>query len=208
MYNTPLLLALRSSARAHVSIRRRYEEEEERRNTARSATRADIRHCAPARYRLAPVLHGRTRGSLLERLVAKLRGRAPSSRLSLSRVSPCRAAERARAHHASSASLLSSLSPDHPLGTYSFRPLSCIPFSTLVSFSLSLWLVYLFLISLCLSCTRSSSSLFSSLTSTPFVHLPFPSLALSLSPPREEICRADSFSSRKLRHLRSRPCTP
>lgn len=84
----------RPSARAcRHDVRRRRGKKKHR----GSAIRADTRHCALARYRLAPVLHGRTRGSLLEILVAKLRGRAPSlSRGSGPSVSRCRA----RAHHA------------------------------------------------------------------------------------------------------------
>lgn len=85
------LLARGPSARARAcrhDVRRRRGKKKHR----GSAIRADTRHCALARYRLAPVLHGRTRRSLLERLVAKLRGRAPSlSRGSCPSVSRCQA---------------------------------------------------------------------------------------------------------------------
>lgn len=85
-----LARAGRARARADTTDVRRRRGKKKHRG---SANRADTRHCALARYRLAPVLHGRTRGSLLERLVAKLRGRAPS----LSRGS-C-PSERARTTH-------------------------------------------------------------------------------------------------------------
>lgn len=93
---TPLFA--RSFARFSRARARAYRHDVRRRRGKKkhrgSAIRADTRHCALARYRLAPVLHGRTRESLLERLVAKLRGRAPS----LSRGS-CRATKRARTTH-------------------------------------------------------------------------------------------------------------
>lgn len=94
-----------------------------------SAIRADTRHCALARYRLAPVLHGRTRGSLLERLVAKLRGRAPSlSRGSYPSVSRCRARARTTHPFAIYPSLThrslsrSFANPPYPLFTSSTQP--------------------------------------------------------------------------------------
>lgn len=124
-----------AAERARVSTRRtKKKRKEENRG---SAIRADTRHCTLARYRLAPVLHGHTRGSLLERLVAKLRGRAPSlSRGSCPFVSRCRA----RAHHAPLRRPPLSLpspffrQPPTTPGTHSLRPLLCLLFSIRISF--------------------------------------------------------------------------
>lgn len=125
-----LLARSRGQARAcRHDVRRRRGKKKHR----GSAIRADTRHCALARYRLAPVLHGRTRGSLLERLVAKLRGRAPSlSRGSCPSVSRCQARARTThpfVVHPYRSLLLSFANPRQPPttpGTHSLHPLLCL----------------------------------------------------------------------------------
>jgi len=175
-----------------------------------SAIRADTRHCALARYRLAPVLHERTRGSLLERLVAKLRGRAPS----LSRIMSLRVAlPSARAPRTPSSS-----TPIAPFPFLSPTPdthSSCPPLylSIRISFLPMRLVLYPPRLSFFLLRRAHHSLSLSKTLPTPSIKNFHPfslSLSLFLAPlsPQEEICRADSFSSRKSRHLRSRSCAP
>lgn len=113
-------------------------------------------------------------------------------------------------------------------GTHSLRPPLCHPFSIRVSFlsiypprllsrdarspfslSLSLSLTHSLSPPLFLSLSVSETSSLLSKTSIRSLFLPLSfSFPLSPSAPREEICRADSFSSRKSRHLRPRSCAP
>lgn len=104
-----------AAERARVSTRsdkvEENEEEQEKKGTPRqNVIRADTRHCALARDNRLVLVHGRTRESLLERFVTKLRGRTLSHpRRSYPSVSRCRARARTT-HH----------SVDHPFCTPSF----------------------------------------------------------------------------------------
>lgn len=200
---TPLFvrsLLVRSLARAGRARARADTTDVRRRGKKKhrgSANRADTRHCALARYRLAPVLHGRTRGSLLERLVAKLRGRAPSlSRGSCPSVSRCPSARAPRIPYRSLP--LSFANPRY----HCLRPPLCFPFSVHLSFLPIYPPRQPFSLSRSLSLSLPLTLLLPSIENLPSIL----SLSLILSPssPREEICRADSFSSRKSRHLRPR----
>lgn len=167
MYNTPLLLALRSSARARIdttTLRRRRgkkkhrEKRDPRRHQALRASSLSASSRTTRTYPRIPLGETRRKTSGESALVPSL----SFSRLPVS--ARARTTHRPPPFFRHSPLIV-------PLGAYSFRPLSCILFSTLVSLSLSrLFIRFLFL---CLSYTRSSSSLFPSLTTTPFIYLPF-----------------------------------
>lgn len=205
------LLARGPSARARVSTRRTKKKRKEetprkrdpRRHQALRASSLSASSCTTRTYPKIPL--GETR-----------RKTSGESALSLARIVSLRAAlPSARtthpfAFHPYRSLPLSFASPRQPPGTHSLHPLlhprspfhlfpACLSASAAPSPSRDV---------------RSSFSLsplpFRNPTNPPIEN--FHPLSLSLSPspssPREEICRADSFSSRKSRHLRSRSRAP
>lgn len=99
--------ASRPSAAEHTRVSTRPDEDSGRkrkrrtteRNTRKNVIRDDTKHCALARDNQLALVHGRTRESLLERLVTKLRGRTLSHPRRSCPSVPCYRARARTTHH-------------------------------------------------------------------------------------------------------------